>query len=136
MDADNIAYHEVYLYAMNRLGFPLQHVVDAHTVQTAADERKPIGVVFALIGLLLRVERRFSGRQVQQVHMQLASRRREWPKIELPHARGSMTVSDVLAVPAGPERDEAIDAWCRSVWGAVEPVHSSAAAVLRECGIG
>lgn len=135
MNSDESAYHEVYLYAMGRPGFPLQHVADAYTVQTAGDASKPIGVVFALIGLLLRVERGFSGRRVQQVHMTLAASRREWPKIELPDARGSMTVSDVRAVSAGPDRDKAIDEWCRSVWNAVEPVRSSVAAILKEYGI-
>jgi len=38
--------------------------------------------------------------------------------VYLPEDRGSMTVVDVLAAPAGPERDAAIDEWCRSVWNA------------------
>jgi hypothetical protein len=33
-------------------------------------------------------------------------------------ARGKMTVADVLAASAGPERDLEIDKWCRSVWTA------------------
>src|ERR1051326_8913716 len=39
-------------------------------------------------------------------------------RLFLPEDRGKMTVADVLAVSAGPERDRAIDDWCRSVWTA------------------
>lgn len=112
------AYDEVYAYTMGRPGFILQHVVDAHAVQTANADSKPIAVVFGLVGLYLRVEKQFSGRQVQKIHMELGRRKREWPRIDLPGDRGHMTVSDVLAAPAGAERDAAIDDWCRSVWAA------------------
>jgi len=32
--------------------------------------------------------------------------------------RGSVTANKVIAAPPGRERDEAIDAWCTSVWAA------------------
>jgi hypothetical protein len=103
---------------MGRPGFILQHVVDAFAVQTADETTKPIAVVFGLVGLYLHIEKQFSGRQVQEAHRKLARARRPWPRIQLPEARGSMTVADVLAAPPGPERDTAIDDWCRSVWTA------------------
>src|SRR5580700_6662433 len=112
------AYDEVYAYTMGRPGFILQHVVDAFAVQTASDASKPIGVVFGLVGLYLRVEKHFSGRQVQKVHMELGRRKREWPNFSLPEDRGAVTVVVVLAAPAGTDRDVAIDDWCRSVWAA------------------
>jgi hypothetical protein len=112
------AYDELYVYTMGRPRFVLQHVVDAFAAQTATDDSKPIGVVFALVGLYLHVEQQVPGRQVQQVHQQLGRRKREWPLIRLPADRGTMTVADVLAAPAGAERDRAIDAWCQSVWSA------------------
>ena len=56
----NDAYDEVYAYTMGRAGFILQHVVDAHAAQSASEETKPIRVIFALVGLYLRVERQFS----------------------------------------------------------------------------
>lgn len=118
MDSIPAAYDEVYTYSMGRPGFILQHVVDAFAVQTANGESKPIAVVFGLIGLYLRVEKQWSGRQVQKTHVALGRRKREWPPVYLPDDRGSMTVSDVLAAPAGQERDAAIDYWCRSVWTA------------------
>lgn len=129
------AYDEVYAYTMGRPGFILQHVVDAFAVQTANDNSKPIGVVFGLVGLYLHVERQFSGRQVQNTHMALGRRRREWPRVYLPEDRGRMTVADVVAVSAGPERDMAIDDWCRSVWIAFGANRHTIVALLREYGI-
>ena len=112
------AYEEVYVYTMGRAGFILQHVVDAFTVQTANQDSKQIGIVFGLVGLYLHLERKLSGSEVQKVHMKLGRKRREWPHMHLPEDRGGMTVLDVLAAPAGAERDIAIDNWCRSLWEA------------------
>ena len=103
------AYDEVYAYTMGRAGFILQHAVDAYGAQTASDGSKPIGVIFALVGLYLRVERQFSGGDVQKVHMRLGRQKRQWPAITLPRDRGSMTAADVLAAPEGRKRDQAID---------------------------
>ena len=109
MDPIRSAYDEVYVYTMNRPRFILQHVVDAYAAQTASSTSKPIGVVFPLIGLYLHVEKRFSGREVQDAHMKLGRRRRAWPIVDLPDDRGAMTVVDVLAADEGVERDAAID---------------------------
>jgi hypothetical protein len=132
MDTMRAAYDEVYLYTMGRPGFILQHVVDAFAVQRVNDDSKPIGLVFGLVGLYLRVEKQFSGRQVQQVHMELGRRKREWPRVYVPEDRGSMTVADVLAASAGPERDAAIDHWCRSVWTAFGANREAIITLLRE----
>jgi Family of unknown function (DUF5946) len=132
MDAARAAYDEVYAYTMGRPGFILQHVVDAFAVQTANDRSKPIGVVFGLVGLYLRVEKQFSGHRVQKAHIQLGRRRREWPRVLLPEERGSVTVADVLVAPPGPERDRAIDDWCRSVWTAFSGNRQMIVALLRE----
>jgi hypothetical protein len=118
MDSVRAAYEELYVYTMGCPGFILQHVVNAFAVQTASDKNNRIGVVFGLVGLYLHVEKQFSGRDVQKAHMKLASQKRAWPSIDLPEDRGSITAADVLASPAGPERDKAIDAWCRAVWAA------------------
>jgi hypothetical protein len=132
MDTVRAAYNEVYVYTMGRPGFILQHVVDAFAVQTANDESNPIGVVFGLVGLYLHVEKQFSGRQVQRVHMELGRRKREWPNVDVPEDRGSMTVADVLAASAGPERDMAINNWCRSVWTAFSTNRQTIITLLRE----
>jgi hypothetical protein len=122
----------VYVYTIGRPGFILQHVVDAFAVQTASEESKPISVVFGLVGLYLHVEREYSGRQVQKVHMELGRRKRAWPGVHLPEDRGSLTVADVLAASAGPERDRAIEDWCRSVWSACAGNRETIVALLRE----
>lgn len=135
MDTVRAAYDELYLYALTRPGFVLQHVVDAFAVQCASPESKAISVTFGLVGLYLHVERHFSGRQVQRVHMQLASPRRQWTPADLPATRGEFTVFEVLRAEAGTERDEAIDAWCRSVWGSLSDVRSSVIELLEEHNI-
>lgn len=132
MEAMRAAYDEVYLYTMGRPGFILQHVVDAFAVQTADANSKPIAVAFGLVGLYLRVEKQFSGRQVQLAHMALGRRKRDWPAMHLPDDRGDMTIADVLAAPAGPERDLAIDNWCRSLWTACGGNRPAVLALLRE----
>jgi Family of unknown function (DUF5946) len=99
-------------------------VVDAFAMQTAKDDGKRIGVVFGLVGLYLYLERKFSGNQVQKVHMELGRKKREWPSIELLEDRGQITVLDILAAPPGAERDFAIDDWYRSVWQAFGPLGS------------
>jgi hypothetical protein len=43
-----------------------------------------------------------------------------------------MTVVDVLAASAGPERDKAIDDWCRSVWTAFCGNRQTVIALLQE----
>jgi hypothetical protein len=136
MDDVRRAYDEVYAYTMRRPGFILQHVVDAFAAQTARNDSKQIGIVFALVGLYLRVEKQCSGHDVQRVHMLMGRRTRQWPAIALPSDRGTMTAADVLAAPDGTERDEAIDAWCRSVWAAFQENRAAIIALLREYGIG
>jgi hypothetical protein len=126
------AYDEVYVYTMGRPGFILQHVVDAYGAQTATSDSKPMGIVFALVGLYLHVEKHFSGRQVQKVHTQLARRKRAWPVVDLPTDRGNLTVADVLAASAGHERDRSIDAWCACVWGAFHANRPHIVSLLHE----
>lgn len=64
--------------------------------------------------------------------MKLGHRKREWPRVYLPKNRGSMTIADVLSAPAGPERDMAIDSWCRAVWTVFADNRPVIIALLRE----
>lgn len=132
MDAMRETYDEVYAYTMGRDGFILQHVVDAYAAQTASDGSKPIKVIFALVGLYLRVERQFSGKEVQNVHTQMGRQKRQWPAINLPRDRGSMTAADVLMAYEGQERDHAVDEWCRSVWTAFHDSRQTIVDLLRQ----
>jgi hypothetical protein len=129
------AYCELYVYTMGRPAFILQHVVDANLAQTASAASKPIGVIFALAGLYLHLERGFTGTQVQRAHTTLATRKRQWPPIQLPERRGAITPRDVMAAPAGPERDAAIDRWCQSVWNEFQDSRDIIVGLLQEYGI-
>lgn len=121
-----------YTLAHSSPAFLHQHVVDAFAAQHASVETKPIRLTFALIGLYLHVERQFSGRQVQRVHMLLAKRRHAWPTFPLPALRGSLTATSVMAASPGLERDRAIDEWCVAVWKAYEDSKPMLMALLEE----
>jgi hypothetical protein len=126
---------QCYTLAHGKPEFIHQHVVDAWTAQHADEQTKPIGLTFALVGLYLHLERGFSGRQVQRAHMALGRRKRSWPSFILPRDRGSVTASQVMAAPPGPQRDRAIDAWCASVWDAFRENHALVADLLQRCGM-
>jgi len=114
-----------------------QNVVDAYAAQKADESTKNITVVFALIGLYLHVEKKFTGRQVQKAHMQLAKRRKQWFRPHLPHNRGGVGVADVLAAAPGPQRDAMIHNWCVSVWEACREARPRIADLAKnELGIG
>lgn len=133
------AYHEVtaYTLAHGDPAFIHQYVVDAYGAQHAIGTGKPVRLAFALIGLLLHVDRGFDGREVQRVHKQLGDRTHSWPALPVPPAdrRGAMTATHVLAASEGAARDEAIEAWCRSVWSAYEASKPAVEALLREHGV-
>lgn len=134
-DAD--AYDEVCAYTLT-LGDPAfihQRVVDAYAAQTADVRTKPIALTFALVGLYLLIEKQFTGRHVQRVHMALARHQEVWPSFALPEDRGAMTAASVAAAPAGPERDRAIHAWAASVWRAYGDCHKEVERLLEQRGI-
>jgi hypothetical protein len=120
MTSEEDVYNELCAYTLQHgdATFIHQHVVDAFAAQRATGTTKPITVAFSLAGLYLHVEKGFSGRQVQQAHMQMARVKRTWPTFALPQDRGRLTVLDVMAVPAGARRDELIGKWSASVWAA------------------
>jgi hypothetical protein len=134
MRSEQEAFDELcgYTLAHGDPSFIHQYVVDAFAVQRADERTKPIKITFGLVGLYLKVERRYSGKQVQRAHMSLARRKRAWPTFALPRDRGAITAIDVLAAPSGPERDRAIDAWCASVWEAFRDHHRTVAAILEQ----
>jgi hypothetical protein len=67
--------------------------------------------------------------------MKLARRKRQWPTWSLPSERGQMTAVEVMLAPAGTERDEAIDAWCASVWQAFHVHRDAVVSLLGEYGV-
>ena len=135
--ADSAPYDELccYTLAHGHRDFIHQHVVDAWAAQTADAATKPITITFALAGLYLRVEKGFTGRQVQLAHMKMARDKHRWPAFELPVDRGAVTPADVMRAPEGTERDAAIDAWCASVWSAYRGSRETIATLLRQHGV-
>ena len=130
------AYYDLCGYTLTRgdPAFIHQQVVDAFAAQTADEHSKPITITFALVGLYLQVERRLTGRQVQRAHQYLARVKRPWPSFALPKERGSITATDVIGQPAGIARDDAIYAWCGSVWGAFRDAQPLVAELWRVYG--
>jgi len=68
--------------------------------------------------------------------MQLARRKRTWPTFALPPNRGATTALDVMAAPAGPERDRAIHEWCVTVWEAFAANRQAVVDLLKQYDIG
>ena len=136
MLSEHEAYDRLCAYTLNRgdAAFIHQHVVDAFAAQHAGGHTKAITITFALVGLYLHVEKAFSGRDVQRLHMRLARHKRSWPVFVLPPERGSVTATSVLVAPEGPERERAIDAWCVSVWEAFGENRPTVIALLQEYG--
>ena len=100
-----------------------QHLVDAYAAQHVRQSKSTIGAAFALAGLYLAVERNFTGRQVQKMHMLMARTSKQWPRPDPPEDVGPLTVADILAVEPGPGRDAKLLQWCASVWGAWSSEH-------------
>jgi|SRR5579859_3093110 len=134
MATDQALYDELSLYTLSHrdVAFIHQHIVDAYAAQQAADQSKPIGIVFALIGLYLYLEKGFTGRQVQRMHMLLAKRRKQWPRLTPPEAKAIITVSDVLKAAPGEQRDKAIREWCIAVWEVWKPQQQLIRKLARE----
>jgi hypothetical protein len=93
-----------------------QHLVDAYAAQHLRQSPSTIGAAFALTGLYLAVERGFTGRQVQEMHIRMARSAKQWPRFDPADDVGPLTVADVLAVEPGPRRDEKLMDWCASIW--------------------
>ncbi len=137
MQSEVDAYHELSAYTLTHgdVTFIHQHVVDAWAAQHAVKGGKPIGLTFALVGLYLHLEKGLTGREVQRAHMQMGRQKRPWPAFALPKDRGALTATEVMAAPEGPERDKAIDEWCRSVLQAFSANRATVEALLREYGM-
>lgn len=118
-------YHQlsVYTQAQGSESFIHQMALDAYGAQHSGGGTRPVTTVFSLIGLYLVAELGYSGRQVQQAHMELGRQKSEWPELSVPASTGSTTIQDVLRAEAGEARDAAIHDWVRSVWASWSHVH-------------
>ncbi len=134
MTSQKDEFNELSFYTLGHpdmIYFIHQHCVDAFQAQTADQNTKPIGLIFSLIGLYLFIEKGYSGRQVQQVHIKLAKNKKTWPQLPLPTQRGTIDVSSVLRSEPGENRDQMIKEWCASVWSAYKDWHSVIATLAK-----
>jgi hypothetical protein len=100
-----------------------QFAVDAYEAQHARGRTRPITAVFGLIGLYLALEKGYTGRQVQLAHMKIASRRKDWPRLEPPARKADLTVMDVLRAETETEKEKMLTKWAESVWEISEDRH-------------
>jgi hypothetical protein len=100
-----------------------QHVVDAYAIQAADENTKNMKIFFALAGLYLLHEKKYTGKQIQHAHITIAQGNKNFPVFALPTQRGSITVTEVQATSPGALRDEMIYKWCANVWQALSPLH-------------
>lgn len=101
--------------------FTHQLAVDAYTAQHAFDESKPIGIVFALIGLCLVNKHDFTGRQVQRFHMNI--QKQKWPKLTPPSLKSDITIADISGISDENQRNTMIKKWALEVWETWEIHH-------------
>ena len=76
----DVKFNELIFYTLGHPDmayFIHQHVVDAYTAQNADEKTKPIAITFALAGLYLYVEMKYSGRQVQLAHIQMSKNKKK-----------------------------------------------------------
>jgi len=127
-------YHQLAFYTLAHNGntFIHQHSVDAFAAQTADATSKPITVFFALSGVYLFLEKKYTGLEVRDAHLQMANKTKTFPFIPLPEDRGAITVSNVLAAPPGADHDEMIRQWCISVWDAYSEQHRTVISLTKK----
>jgi len=119
------AIEELTNYTLNKgdKEFIHQHVVDAYTAQFADDSTKPITLFFALAGLYLFLEKNFSGKEVQNAHIRMAHKTKEYPKIKLQPLTAEFKITEVFKSNDLIETDKNIYKWCVSVWQSYSDVH-------------
>jgi hypothetical protein len=108
-----------------------QLVVDTYAASHVSPASKPIGVVFAMVGLCLVNEHGYTGRQVQLAHMRMARRRTRWPAWAPPAGGAALTVADALKAPTE-ARQLAIKRWSAAVWRTWQPRREEIERLTRE----
>jgi hypothetical protein len=111
-----------------------QLAVDAYAASHSGENVKAISTTFAIIGLYLVWDRGFTGRQVQQAHIQLAQKNKFWPRISIPREKSAVRVIDVVTVP-DMEKQDMIKKWSKSVWEIWMPEKENIASMLAHYAI-
>src|SRR3981081_3500101 len=93
-----------YTLAHGEPAFIHQHMVDAYGAQHVRQSKSTVGAAFTLAGLYLAIERAFTGRQVQKMHMAMARTSKQWPRFDPPADVGPLPGAGVLGVGPGQDR--------------------------------
>lgn len=119
-------YNELSYYSLTHRDkdyFVHQHIVDAYSASHPSKEDKAVKLAFALIGLCLFVNYGYTGRQIQQAHMELAKTRKVWPLFKSPEKKSKITISDILKTTTYSSRDALIKDWAKEVWQTWQDQH-------------
>ncbi len=100
-------------------GFAQQSLADAYNAEFATTESKPITLAFALVGLCLKIEQNFDGRQVQAAHGRLARHKSSLPRLSPDRGRIDFDFDQFCQAPSM----SALDRWCVAVWEAFSVQH-------------
>lgn len=103
--------------------FVHQVAVDAYQAQHCPRGAQRT-LVFSLAGLYLVMEKGRTGRQVQQVHAELARTRHPLPLVEPVDASGAGTVAEALARIPRDGLLTAVQGWAGQVWNAYATSHA------------
>lgn len=127
-------YYDVSFYTLGKRDpfFLHQVLVDADGAQHYKMGAPRIGLAFALIGLCLVLEHDYSGKDVQNAHIRLAAKRKDWPQFEPSTQKTPLTIADVLAAPPGDERDAVMMQWAAAVWDTYTHEQQHVREMLRE----
>ena len=108
-----------------------QLIVDTYMAQHFGQKVKPIGITFALVGLYLVNEKGYTGKMVQDVHVQLArvNASKNWPYFPEPTKKASLTVKSILE---STDKNKAIRDWSESVWEIWKDQKAQIAEILRQ----
>ena len=130
--SDQELFHELSFYTLSHASanFIHQHAVDVFTAQKANQETKLIAIYYALVGLYLYIEKGYTGKQVQNMHLKLSQGSKTFEPFDLPVEKGDITIVDVIQVEPGLKRDAMIKSWCEDVWSAYKHERPRVAALL------
>ncbi|MBO9727273.1 MAG: hypothetical protein J7623_01415 [Chitinophaga sp.] len=101
-------------FALEHPDFHHQLAIDAYSAQHAGGIAKGITTAYALIGLYLALELRYTGRQVQHIHSIIP--KQQWGPITPPGQPAAITVQEVLKAGTNDALYAAIRKWAKSVW--------------------
>jgi hypothetical protein len=109
-----------------------QLLVDTYAAQHVGERSAAITGAFALIGLYLAHERRWSGLAVRDAHQWLANRDSTWPRFSSPSQPAPATIQDLALAGTTAEYVVALHHWSRAVWDSWGAEHASVGELIDE----